>query len=74
VGPARSDDGLDVDGLLERCENEISLAIAVIESFYTQGSICCTQIMQSLEAGQRNKLLLNAVYYSVNISCASVKI
>ena len=61
MGSTSADDELDLVDLLNRCENDAELAIAVMESFYSQGSRHCLMLIKSLKDRKRDQLLLHAV-------------
>jgi hypothetical protein len=56
-----SDEELDLVGLMERCEDDVELAIAVLSAFCSQGAERCSELQKMLEEGRHDQMHLQAV-------------
>ena len=52
---------LDLARLVERCDDDMTLAVSVLGAFIIQGAACCSEFQQFLEAGQQSHLQFQAV-------------
>jgi hypothetical protein len=52
---------LDIVGLMERCEGDVELAIAVLSAFCSQGAEHCSALQKVLNEGKHDEMYLRAV-------------